>query len=229
MERELPSRLVDCIGRTPIVNHRKISAERLELYAQAPSEHFNAVVADQVSIFRSQYGFEPCEHSDWVFPARQYKKKREGKPDVIQVLNSWMMKEPITYVPTLKHLKEEFDWLAEYSYSAGSANKKINTPEVLQEMYILRVCDELHEFVEHLRDWREVGMPREQSECFTGLSRSQIKSTRTYQKHNVLSAKQAEEKVVALYAPRFVAVATKAAHAKEVVIYDQLGEAMRNC
>lgn len=220
MKLELPTSLVDCIARTKVVLHRKVSSERSWLYCSAPPESFNAMVADHITILRAQYGFDPCEHSDWVQPEVCYTKAFPGEKHSTHPLNSWLLKDPVSFVPSFKHLREQFEWYEEYVLFSKNKVPALTAEEV-QDSYVVKACEDFASYASLLSLWRNYGSPRDQWECTIGLNHRQVKKVQAYQHHNVLTAKIIMDGFESLYAPRFLKVQAMGAHAKEVAIHDQ--------
>jgi hypothetical protein len=230
MALELPSNLVDCISRIEVLRGHRVTEGRVWLYVQSDPEYFNEIVADNIALARSRYGFSPVEHSDWVYPALSYLGGGwGGDSNQPRPLNSWILKNPVSFVPTCAQIREQYEWCAEYLRASSDKTIHLAAEEELQEKYVARVCGEFSDHIKLLAHWREIKSPREQQECYTGMTGRQVKVMVNAQLENTLSAKRVKENYEQVLAPEFLIESATAHYAMEAEILRQLQGSMRYC
>lgn len=208
MDYKLPQSLVNVLKRTPVLSVAKLSPDREWLYTALTPEHFNAIVEDRVTALCAQYGFNAPEHSDWVDTTRVYiGREMEGLDPFLgtianRPLNSWVLKDPIIYVPSISKMKELVEHIRSMAENETKQNLVPPTSECINESFVKLACKQIRDLKSLLSAWRESQSPKEQVECHNA-SHSQIKDMLSEQGKNLLASKKKYDLFEKLKYPEF--------------------------
>lgn len=206
------------------------------LYECWPIDDFNSLLFAEMLRLHKDYGFHPTEHSNWVTPRMEY--KIHSRPSVIRqgehrrLLNSWALKDPVSFVPAEELLLEELEWT---NLLYGALSKKRPAPVItldkLHHDYVVEACRQTHAFHLLLAEWRKAGKPTSQEECLVDHKAEKLllKSVLKDQRLNELDAKERAQVVAKAGAPQFLIDASLGNWQRESEISKQVQEAICMC
>lgn len=225
MAHQFPSKLLRCISTVKSKRFNRFNSEDVWLYAQSPSEYFNDIMEDSITLMRAGYGFNPAEHNDWVCPAICYFAGTEGGDNKnVHPLNSHKLVHPIEPVPSFQEIQEQYEWCRDRQLVSPDKTSSLLSVEELQDQYITKVCMQLQEHALLLGYWREINSPREQHECWRNFTRDHLRIVKNSQRQRVLSAKDKMISFKKAHAPLFLDERASGSYLMEGKIYTQLCE-----
>lgn len=229
----------DCLTR--VLNSAETVEQNLFVPAWAPVyecrtiEEFNAVLEAEILILNVQFRFNACAHGDWVSPHVWYRINsatgNEDKPEYFRPLSSWLLKDPVGFVPSLQELEEEVRWrrrLVQILSTEAIPNKTIDE---LHTFYVREACKDVTNYKTLLWEWFKSGLPCDQEE-WTFNSTEERKGFRArikQQRFNLLEARQRFEIFRKTGAPEFLTEFAAGQSLQEKRILDQMHQALNLC
>ncbi len=180
------------------------------LHAAMSPEAFNSLAEDKLVLIRAKYAFNPPEHGDWVHPSAGYfadsdwQTETEVDTCLRHPLNSFILKDPISPVPTLSDILALADHMHMLVASGRDKTSKAPTAEELHDNYMLRVCEQLKTCDRLLQEWILLSSPRMQEECVTFPKRKIMLKIRSDQEKSVIACHKIYNHLMKNLFPQFV-------------------------
>ncbi len=237
MTLNFPDSLLSTINSTEVAEQYLFVPAWAPVYNCLTIDEFNALLIAEVGILNARYRFNAVAHGDWVATDVWYRissaigNEDEKNPDHLRPLNSWVLKDPIGFVPNEKELQDEVRWrkrVAKLWSSECVPNKSLDE---LHSYYVREACKDMCCYERLLIDWYRSGLFCDQEEWIFSSAeekknfRQQIKR----QRFNVLNMREKLELFQKTGAPKFLISLAAGQSLREKRILNQMHDALSIC
>ncbi len=204
-------------------------------YLQVSTFELNALFEVEIFGYRLRYRFSPNSHSDWVCPHSWYRlNSAVGNPDAsdyLRPLNSWILKDPVGFIPSEEDLVEETTWRRTLPKRFRVGRWQEATFQQVRAYYVREACREMVQYQRLLLEWSHVGRKQDQEEWSFGSpqNRATFRRNMKLQQKNVLEAKRKLEFLQQNHAPSFLTAYASGQLLQERQILDKMHEALLVC
>ena len=234
MKNYFPSRLLKGIRQAEQTPRCEFVPQWVSVYECMSIQQFNAILRAEVLSLRIRYRYSATCHGDWVSLSSWYRVNsaigNENKPEWERPLNSWVLKDPVGYVPSCEELETETTWLTKLSVLLKEQFVAKTVAE-LHSSYVRESCKDMVNYERLLFEWRTAGSPVDQEDfSFSSAeSRKVFRAKLKQQRNNMLDAKKKLELYRKTDAPEFLISSAAGASLREARLLEQMYTALSVC
>jgi hypothetical protein len=232
MDISFPKNLVQAINIAQKQERNTFSAEWVEVCEGFLIEELNSFIQGECLALRNKFNFYPLEHEDWVSVQRWYAVEPAegavGDAETLRPLNSWILKDPVAFVPSTKEIQEDLAWRNPLMRDISKVPVRPKTFEELHREYVWEACKQVVKFSKLLQEWVEIGSPYQQEQCIFRRKDEKVELRRAIkvQRYAMADAWKKLELYIKTKAPTFLIEQASGKSFREKKLLDQMRNAL---